>query len=210
MGALMATGYTHDVAEGKVTEFDEFALRCARGMGALILMRDSAKDAPIPKFEPSEYTEKRLAEAQANLATVEAWSLDEAEAAQAGERAEKIKARDRYESERNAHADRYRAMIAKVEAWTPPTPDHQGLKDFMLSQLAESLEFDCSPLGDYFDPAPELDAEQYRLRQIVKAAKALASAATAWDEEVQRTEDRNRWVRQLRESLAVMDGSYSK
>lgn len=197
----MPTGYTADVADGKVTDFEEFAFQCAHNFGALIELRDQSKDAPIPEFQPSEYTRKRLDEAQANLRAVEAWSLDEAAMDQAAVRAVTTAAGEEYAAEKRETEARYRAMLEQVEAWTPPTTDHDGLKDFMRSQLEESIRFDCSPLGAWFDPEPEVDAEEYRLRQVVQAAKELASAATAWDEEVQRTGDRNRWVKQLRESL---------
>lgn len=36
----MPTGYTASVQEGKVTEFRDFAMECARAFGALVMMRD--------------------------------------------------------------------------------------------------------------------------------------------------------------------------
>jgi len=60
----MPTGYTYPVVEGKITEFSDFALSCARAFGALITMRDDPHDTPIPEtFEPSDYNAKKLAEA---------------------------------------------------------------------------------------------------------------------------------------------------
>ena len=43
----MATGYTYPVVEGKITEFSEFALGCARAFGAFMHMRDDNSDAPL-------------------------------------------------------------------------------------------------------------------------------------------------------------------
>ena len=34
--------------------------------------------------------------------------------------------------------ERYETMLAEVEAWQPPTPDHEELKRFMADQLRES------------------------------------------------------------------------
>lgn len=48
----MPTGYTADVQSGKVTDFAEYAMNCARAFGALVLMRDDPSDADIPeRFE---------------------------------------------------------------------------------------------------------------------------------------------------------------
>lgn len=36
----MPTGYTSPLYEGKEISFEQFALRCARNFGALVMMRD--------------------------------------------------------------------------------------------------------------------------------------------------------------------------
>ena len=60
----MPTGYTATLME-KGQTFQEFIMGCARAFGALIEMRDSPNDAPIPdKFEPSDYHAKRLIESR--------------------------------------------------------------------------------------------------------------------------------------------------
>lgn len=35
------------------------------------------------------------------------------------------------------------AMLSKVRRWTPPSKEYEGVKDFMESQLIDSLDFDC-------------------------------------------------------------------
>lgn len=53
----MPTGYTANIKNG--ITFEEFALDCARNFGALIIMRDEPKDAPIPEqFEASKHHEE--------------------------------------------------------------------------------------------------------------------------------------------------------
>ncbi len=50
----MPTGYTDAVKDG--ITFDQFVLGCARGMGALVMMRDEPSGTPIPeRFEPSRF-----------------------------------------------------------------------------------------------------------------------------------------------------------
>ena len=63
----MPTGYTADVADGKITEFTEYALQCARAFGACIMLRDDPVSSEIPEFEPSDYSAKELAEAEKDL-----------------------------------------------------------------------------------------------------------------------------------------------
>jgi hypothetical protein len=58
----MPTGYTAKLME-EGQSFPEFAMRCARNFGALIMMRDESLDVPIPEqFEPSDYYRKKLSE----------------------------------------------------------------------------------------------------------------------------------------------------
>lgn len=54
------------MADNENFTFPEFAMRCARNFGALIMMRDEPLDAPIPeKFEPSGYYKKEYEKAKA-------------------------------------------------------------------------------------------------------------------------------------------------
>ena len=78
----MPTGYTARVKDGTVTEFKDFAMGCARAMGACISMREAAHDAEIPEqFEPSPYHTEQLAKAKADLAAFEAMTEAEKQAA---------------------------------------------------------------------------------------------------------------------------------
>lgn len=43
-------------------------------------------------------------------------------------------------------------MRAKVEAWNAPSPDHEGLKKFMLEQIDSSLDWRSGAL--YQTPPP--------------------------------------------------------
>lgn len=55
----MPTGYTSPLYEGKEISFEQFALRCARNFGALVMMREEPLDTPIPeKFNPCEYCKR--------------------------------------------------------------------------------------------------------------------------------------------------------
>ena len=121
----MPTGYTADVQDGKITEFSEFALQCARAFGALIMMRDEPMGATIPdEFKPDSYYIKALADAREELAKVRALSLAECKEEAKKLYEKQVQERDDRLERHRVEGARYRAMLAKVNAWQPPTPDH--------------------------------------------------------------------------------------
>lgn len=199
----MPTGYTADITDK--TTLAEFTLRCARNFGALILMRDDPMDAPIPKFQPSEYHVKALEDAQSRLAAAK-----EMTAEQAAEQVPKYNTdartnRERQRTERDTLRGNYRRMIAMVEGWQPPTADHVNLKKFMLQQLKESIEWDCPDDGGEFSERCYPNFSGTLSDWIAKAQSSAAHDveyhAKELAEEVERTNQRNRWVKQLRDSL---------
>ena len=197
----MPTGYTADVQDGKITEFADFAMACARAFGACISMRDDPHDAAIPdEFEPSDYNAKALADASIKLAALEALTPEERQSAADNENAAALKAWNDRAADRIQRRERYEAMLEKVNAWTPPTTDHDGLKEFMIEQLSSSIEFDCR---DSYDkkPSPKGVADWYA-DAIASANNAIAYHAKAQAEEVERAQKRTNWVTDLRASLA--------
>jgi len=194
----MATGYTHKLHDGEPQTFPEFALACARAFGALILMRDDPPDAEIPdRFEPSNHYAKALGEAQARYAELQAMTTDQAEAEAAKVYAENLRYWRESVAKAAAVVERYEAMLAEVEAWEPPTAEHQGLKEFMAEQLTSSIRFDGSTLDE---PKP-LTGEEWLKREKERAYKNIGHYAEEQAKEIARAEQRSAWVRALRESL---------
>lgn len=197
----MPTGYTASVQDGTITEFSEFALQCARAFGACIDMRDDPADRPIPeKFEASSYHQEQLAAAK----TRRGWlvSLTPAQVAQECEKAfHERRGRDEQYARRKVEAkERYEAMLANVRAWQAPSEDHIKFKEFMEEQLATSIDHDCR---DFEREAVFMDEPEEWLRKVLNECAADIEYHTKeHTEEIRRTENRNRWVRLLRESLA--------
>lgn len=82
----------------------------------------------------------------------------------------------------------------------PPSSEHQGLKDFMISQLEESIRFD-KMIDETFTKVNEVTGREWLQKQI---------ALCLWDveyhtennlKEIARVGKRNLWIKQLRESL---------
>lgn len=194
----MPTGYTAAIENG--ISFEQFVWSCSRAMGALIMMRDEPNSAPIPeKFEPSDYSAKRLAETHARLE----W-LNGLTPQQCLEEATKAYQTDRdsanaYAAKKEALRKKYRAMLTAVNGWNPPTPDHQGLKDFMVEQITSSIKFDCHDNYER-EPMPPTGRE-WRASEVAKCMKDIEYHTKSNAEELTRTAQRNQWIADLRNSL---------
>ncbi len=195
----MATGYTADVQSGKIKTFSNFAIQCARAMGALITMRDERLGAPIPdELTPSTYHREALQEAQQELERLRTMTDAEIRRLWNQEREGVEQRNEKYRMESEQYRQRYEAMLAKVKAWNPPTHEHNGLKEFMVEQLTESIKFDC---GEPFQmPLPE-SFEDWKKDKLARVARDVFYHQEKQAEEESRTAGRNRWLAELRASL---------
>lgn len=197
----MPTGYTADLME-KGQTFKEFIMRCARNFGACIMMRDEPFDAPIPEeFKPSDYHPKEFDKAQKELERLLAMNNEEKVQFGIDERAKEV---DRYsawllkEEEQNR---RLKAMRRSVQDWEPPTSDHKGLKEFMLDQIRISMN-DTNYIKEQLNIANAKAPVSYYADAVGNAERDILYHKEEHGKEIERTEGRNRWIRQLRESLA--------
>lgn len=194
----MPTGYTAAIADG--IPFEQFVWNCARAFGALILMRDDRSDAPIPeRFEPSDSYRKWTDEARTKLAALEAMSLEDVQAAAAAAHKEAMDAWRKAQAENIELRNKYSAMLAKAIEWTPPTPEHEPLREFMIKQIRDSINFDCH---EYPAPAPQ-EATAWHNKQVEQQRRMVARYVAEQADEVARTESRNQWLRALRNSVPM-------
>lgn len=199
----MPTGYTAGLYEGEQT-FEEFVWRVARGFGALVSMRDAPEDAEIPEeFEPrTEYHDRALAEAKITLAKLDALTPDQADAEAEAEYKAQVAKRELETEKQAGIRERYEGMLAEVEAWEPPTADHIALKETMIQQLRQSIDFDCGGM-DHWPAIEPLDGQSWVEQQRERAERDLTYHAAEREKEIQRARSRTAWVQALRESLAV-------
>lgn len=133
----MPTGYTSLISENKNVSFKDFVLTCARAFGPCIHQRDEdIRDKPKLR-EPS---------IQYHLDAIKAAKKRSKPSKTAFNKykKDKIKEYTQYIQEKKQLKERYQLMLDQVQMWTPPTSDHKGLKEFMINQLYESIEFDCT------------------------------------------------------------------
>lgn len=198
----MPTAYTAKLME-EGQSFPAFVMTCARAFGALITMRDDPLDAEIPEnFKPSNYHVERLSAAKADLARLE--KMGDAERVAFGKlkRDQEIEARRAHLDKDRSQNDRLDEARAQVEKWEPPTPEHVGLKDFMLEQINISRH-DLSWAEKYLAEAAAKTPAQYYADAVAGAKRQVEWHTEEQEKEAARARERTEWVKALRESLAA-------
>lgn len=133
----MPTGYTSLIYENKNVSFKDFVLICARAFGPCIHQRDEDMRDKPKLYEPSiQYHLNAIRDAKKRSKP--------SKTAFKAYKKNKIKEYTQYIQEKIQLKERYQVILEQVKMWNPPTPDHEGLKTFMINQLNSSIEFDCT------------------------------------------------------------------
>jgi len=197
----MPTGYTAAVGDGKVTDLKPFVEDCARAFGYLYEMRDESQDAKIPdKFAVDPYHHNEKLKDIKELEKLLMKSDKELRQIFQKEQIKHQQKTEKYNKEKLEKKKLYDSMIAKVKAWQIPSPEHVGLKNFMLKQLEESIEYDCSP----FDFYGVVSFGEWRQAKIDSLKRSIKYHGEAYEKEVENRKKQNEWIRLLKESLKEM------
>lgn len=196
----MPTAYTEPVRSGEITSFREFAMQCSRAFGATILMRDEPLSAEIPeKFHPPPYHDNRLAECRKYLEEIDSMTDEECGLQAQQEHELETTRRREYLGRQRENLRRYEEMLQKVRDWTPPSDDHAEMKRWMEEKLTSSIEWDC---GDHLLENPVLvEGPEWRRLRVEKIMRDIDYHTQSAREEAERMNERNEWLRLLRESL---------
>lgn len=201
----MPTGYTSPLYEGEEISFEQFVLRCARAFGALITLRDEPLDKEIPEdFPPREdsYYERELPKRRERLEWLHGLTSEQAEANAEGEFERALTYWKETQEKYAAMRTRYLAMLKKVEAWQPPTEEHVPLKEFMVSQITDSIEHDCPGERNTLYGVPiRQNGQEWLESEIKETERMIEMAEEEIQKEKERAAGRSAWVRNLRESL---------
>jgi hypothetical protein len=197
----MPTGYTADVADGKVTDFRTFALRCARAFGATIMQRDDPANDPPKLREVSSYEIEAVARDEQRVAALAAMTDADAQREAAAEYAAAVKRNREYAEETRAKRARYEAMLAAARAWVPPTAEHEPMKKFMIEQLTESIKFDCH--DDLWPEPTRKSGRAWLAEQRQHAHESLGRSIKRLQEERDRVDGANAWIGALYDSLSA-------
>lgn len=199
----MPTGYTHKIADDQ--SFEDFVLGCARAFGACIMQRDDPSSDKPKLQETSNYHTEKLLESQAQLAEFLGMTQDEML-----DYGEQCKEEDIYRineriQKNNALREKYDAMLEKVDAWIPPSFEHEELKQFMINQIQQSIDFDCKNSYNYqnLNKAQNSTPMEYYQRMIDSIAWNIKHHSEESLKDTERTLGRNKWITDLYESLGV-------
>lgn len=199
----MPTGYTANIENGE--SFENFVLGCARAFGACAHQRDDTmKDKPKLR-EVSNYYEEKLPEALAELGFLQ--SLTDTQIDEHGKelRDEEIASIQKSIEEKRALEGKYMAMLDKVSAWNPPTQDHVGLKEFMIKQIKDTIDFDCNT--KYYIERLQTAISKNAIDFYNDALQSAEWNVNHYEEELEKEKTRvaesNNWIIELYKSLGI-------
>ena len=204
----MPTGYTAGILNCTVTTFPQFAKLCMRAFGATIHLRDEGLNTEYKPRVPSDYHLEAIKGAEQLI--IDAQKLTDDEIVDI--RKKELEGSKKYYLEAIEKAKKAAIemdkMLSDVLKWQPPTPDHIGIKDFMIEQIVKTIDFDCKT--DYHDKKLikiesqllNTDASEIRKQMIEQAERDLAYHREENLKEIQRCEQSNKWVTDLLSSLS--------
>lgn len=194
----MPTGYTVFIEDGEITNAKDFLMLCARAFGVAIDMREEPLSKPMPKeFKPSTYHLERLEEERRELDRLRSMTMDEVHNQNEAEYQRDVAACKEMLEKKKAIKDRYVAILNEVKAWTPPTTEHNGLKEFAIEQIEI-----CLPDLSFYDREPVRVSDQEWIETRIESyQKSIQRHEESWKEECERVASRNKWLADLRGSL---------
>jgi hypothetical protein len=205
----MPTGYTSDIKDG--ITFKQYAMSCARAFAACVTMKDEPFDAKIPEFKPSEYHAEKVIELHKELELIENMSIKEASARAKKEHEESVRSENEFFQGCTDLRKKYENMLVQVEAWEPPSTDHIEYKEFMISQIKQSIDFDCHEPdkdGEHtYGYVPKMSGDRWKNSKISEIKESIEYHKKEDKAERERVANRNRWIRKLCESFDRMEMS---
>jgi len=200
----MPSGLTCKIYNGEELTLRDFALRCVRQLGAgYHASQQGDKDLPkdkAPVLKVSDYHPEEILKAKKEIAKWEGLrgNLEEAQKLYDEQYAANMKYNAEAKEERESLSERYNTVLKKVEAWKIPE-EYNSLKNLMLKQLKESIDFDCSPYTPYKEE--RIPVEEWIELQIKFAKRDLEYHTQELKEEEERIADYNNYLKGLYDAL---------
>src|ERR1019366_2046361 len=195
----MPTGYTEKLMT-KGQTFQEYAMLCARNFGACVMRREDPMSAPIPEmFEPREYYVEELRKTKEKLVHLQSLSPTDADRHGQKNKDESVGFYEAMLAREIAENQRLDEMTVQVEKWKPPTPDHQGMKEFMLEQIKVSRH-DTTWVREELKAQRLKPATEFFAQELTAARREIVRYAKEQADEVARANSRTAWIQALRKS----------
>ena len=206
----MPTGYTAGVMDGTITEFKDYALQCARAFGALITLRDDPLSSDLPVLEVGGYYATSLREAEKEVKRLSSMTLRQIETEFLKGKNRDIKYHTKRIKDQEKTRQRYEKILEEAKKFVAPTDEHTSYRDFLISQLEESLNWDCGSTYHQEQLAKakkKRSAKAWHKEQLAEAKYQLKYAKKSLKEEIERVKSRNDWINQLRRAVEAVENS---
>lgn len=151
----MSTGLTHKIQDGSNMSLRSFVLDCVKQFGAgYFASEQGTKNLPLdkaPVLEPSNYHSKKLEEFECayNKWQEEKKDLDKLKCEYLDEMKRNEESNVKHSKRKAESKVNYLTMLEKVISLEFEDEVYKPLKDFMVKQLNDSIDFDCSDTHPY-------------------------------------------------------------
>lgn len=203
----MPTGYTSGILSGKITNFQQFAKQCLRAFGAAIHMRDDDWNAPYKPDKISSYYPEQIKEVNKNIQKLN--KTTDKELIEVHKKS-LIKDKIRYNeiiAEKKQTIVKLSEYLEQAKQYEPPTSEHQGIKNFMIQQLSDTISSDGNTsyyeerLAEVDIDLENIDPIEIRKSMMENYLEDLKRYEKNLKEDQDRVNDRNEWARKYLESL---------
>lgn len=203
----MPTGYTAFIENDTIDNAKDFIMLCARAFGACIDMRDEPLSKPIPKeFELDTYHAKEIEKAKMRLEQIESMTNEEIQKQCDKEYNKRIDDRIGIKEYRKEMKEKYEKVLSGIKMWNPPTQDHEGLKKFAIKQIEMCLpDYNENTYFDGIENVEKETVDEWRKRNIESCNNDIEYHKNKWNIEITRWRNRNKWLRDLRESIENLE-----
>lgn len=204
----MPTGYTAGILDGTTNTFQDFAKLCTRAFGATMHLRDESLDTEYKPQKPGKYHFEKIEEANKLMQKANSLTDEQLISERKIELKASIELAKKAIEKETANKEKLEAMLQEAKDFIPPTSEHQGIKDFMVNQIEETIKFDCD--STYYSELLEsskkelenLDAWSIRSAMIGKAQKDLDYNRTELNKEVARCNNSNQWYAEFLKAIS--------
>lgn len=191
----MPTGYTAGIENGMT--FKEYATNCAKAFGANVLMRDLPISAPIKTYETDPYYAKKVLETIKAKEDFLKLSEEQTREMWNKEYQQYVSDRTDWNNKKETLREKYEAMLEQVRLFEPPTQEHINYKEFMESQIVESISWDCS-----LHKIEEQETfEDWLVTKLNRFDREIEVYSERNEKEISSNTGRNTWNEKLFEAL---------
>lgn len=200
----MPSGLTCKIYSGEELTLRDFALRCVIQFSAgYCASQQGEKELPkdkAPILKVDNYYEEQILEAEKEL---EKWvslqnNHEEAQKLYDEQYAQNMRFNATVDEERKKIEKRYNTVLEKVKAWDIPV-EYTSLKELMLKQLKENIEWDCTPYTPY--NKERVPIEEWLKVKIKLAKRDLDYHTKELQEEKRRITEYNNYLKGLYDVL---------